>query len=142
EQAARKAGIKLAFPLFFMIFPALLSVILGPAAIQLMQALAAQSTHSEKISSEGGERYLAAQDPHLGRGSGARLAVVEAQVRKQEQGPDPPVNPRHRALAVEAVFGSHQGPKFQHHPAEVMRLRLFVWNTPAPGGVVQCASNG
>jgi tight adherence protein C len=45
EQAARKAGIKLAFPLVFMIFPALLIVILGPAAIQLMQALAAQSTH-------------------------------------------------------------------------------------------------
>ena len=45
EQAARKAGIKLAFPLVFMIFPALLIVILGPAAIQLMQALAAQNAH-------------------------------------------------------------------------------------------------
>lgn len=43
EQAARQAGIKLAFPLVFMIFPALLIVILGPAAIQLMQALAAQN---------------------------------------------------------------------------------------------------
>ncbi len=43
EQAARKAGIKLAFPLVFLIFPALLIVILGPAAIQLMQALAAQN---------------------------------------------------------------------------------------------------
>lgn len=46
EQTARKAGIKLAFPLVFMIFPALLIVILGPAAIQLMQAIAAQNaTH-------------------------------------------------------------------------------------------------
>jgi len=44
EQAARKAGIKLAFPLVFMIFPALLIVILGPAAIQLMQAIAAQNS--------------------------------------------------------------------------------------------------
>lgn len=43
EQQARKAGIKLAFPLVFLIFPALLIVILGPAAIQLMQAIAAQN---------------------------------------------------------------------------------------------------
>ena len=43
EQQARKAGIKLAFPLVFLIFPALLIVILGPAAIQLMEAIAAQN---------------------------------------------------------------------------------------------------
>lgn len=43
EQSARKAGIKLAFPLVFLIFPALLIVILGPAAIQLMQAISAQN---------------------------------------------------------------------------------------------------
>lgn len=43
EQAARKAGIKLAFPLVFLIFPALLIVILGPAAVQLMEAIAAQN---------------------------------------------------------------------------------------------------
>ncbi|HYJ32863.1 MAG TPA: type II secretion system F family protein [Candidatus Binatia bacterium] len=43
EQTARKAGIKLAFPLVFLIFPALLIVILGPAAIQLAQAIAAQN---------------------------------------------------------------------------------------------------
>jgi len=43
EQMARKAGIKLAFPLVFLVFPALLVVILGPAAIQLMQAIAAQN---------------------------------------------------------------------------------------------------
>jgi tight adherence protein C len=37
EQAARKAGIKLAFPLVFMVLPALLIVILGPAAMQLQE---------------------------------------------------------------------------------------------------------
>jgi tight adherence protein C len=41
EQMARKASIKLAFPLVFLIFPALLVVILGPAAVQLMKALVA-----------------------------------------------------------------------------------------------------
>jgi tight adherence protein C len=41
EQLARKASIKLAFPLVFLIFPALLVIILGPAGIQLLKALAA-----------------------------------------------------------------------------------------------------
>ena len=41
EQMARKASIKLAFPLVFMIFPALLVIILGPAGIQLLKALSA-----------------------------------------------------------------------------------------------------
>jgi len=45
EQQARKAGIKLAFPLVFLIFPALLIVILGPAAVQLMEAIAVQNAH-------------------------------------------------------------------------------------------------
>ncbi len=39
EQMARKASIKLAFPLVFLILPALLTIILGPAAIQLLTAL-------------------------------------------------------------------------------------------------------
>ena len=41
EQLARKASIKLAFPLVLLIFPALLVVILGPAGIQILKALAA-----------------------------------------------------------------------------------------------------
>jgi tight adherence protein C len=41
EQMARKASIKLAFPLVFLIFPALMLVILGPAGLQLIRALAA-----------------------------------------------------------------------------------------------------
>jgi tight adherence protein C len=41
EQLARKASIKLAFPLVFLIFPALLLVILGPAGMQLIKALQA-----------------------------------------------------------------------------------------------------
>lgn len=39
EQLARKASVKLAFPLVFLVLPALLIIILGPAAIQLMKAL-------------------------------------------------------------------------------------------------------
>jgi tight adherence protein C len=39
EQLARKASIKLAFPLVFFIFPALIVVLLGPSAIQLVNAL-------------------------------------------------------------------------------------------------------
>jgi tight adherence protein C len=42
EQLARKASIKLAFPLVFLVLPALLVIILGPAAIQLVKALVAE----------------------------------------------------------------------------------------------------
>ena len=42
ELLARKASIKLAFPLVFLVLPALLLIILGPAGIQLMKALSAQ----------------------------------------------------------------------------------------------------
>ena len=41
EQLARKASIKLAFPLVLLIFPALLVCILGPAGIQILKALSA-----------------------------------------------------------------------------------------------------
>ncbi len=39
EQMARKAAVKLACPLVFLVLPALLIIILGPAAISLMNAL-------------------------------------------------------------------------------------------------------
>jgi tight adherence protein C len=41
EQLARKATVKLAFPLVLLIFPALLVVLLGPAIISLMRSLTA-----------------------------------------------------------------------------------------------------
>jgi tight adherence protein C len=39
EEAAAKTTIKLVFPLVLFIFPAMFVVILGPAMIQIMQAL-------------------------------------------------------------------------------------------------------
>jgi tight adherence protein C len=39
EETAAKIGLKLLFPLIFCIFPTLLMVLLGPAAIQIMRTL-------------------------------------------------------------------------------------------------------
>jgi tight adherence protein C len=38
QEAARKITVKLVFPVFFLIFPAVLLVTLGPAAMQIMQS--------------------------------------------------------------------------------------------------------
>jgi tight adherence protein C len=40
REAARKVGVKLVFPLFFLIFPAILLVTLGPAVLQVVSQLA------------------------------------------------------------------------------------------------------
>jgi tight adherence protein C len=40
EEAARKAVIKLIFPLVFFILPAIFIILLGPAGLQIMKALA------------------------------------------------------------------------------------------------------
>lgn len=39
QEQARKIGVKLVFPIFFLIFPAILLVTLGPAVILVFQAL-------------------------------------------------------------------------------------------------------
>lgn len=39
QEAARKVGVKLVFPIFFLIFPAVLLVTLGPAVLQIMSTL-------------------------------------------------------------------------------------------------------
>jgi len=39
QERARKVGVKLIFPIFFLIFPSVLLVTLGPAVIQLMGQL-------------------------------------------------------------------------------------------------------
>jgi tight adherence protein C len=40
QEAARKTSVKLVFPVFFLIFPCVLLVTLGPAALRLMQGMA------------------------------------------------------------------------------------------------------
>ncbi|MBI3279832.1 MAG: type II secretion system F family protein [Acidobacteria bacterium] len=39
QESARKVGVKLVFPIFFLIFPSILLVTLGPAVIQIMNTL-------------------------------------------------------------------------------------------------------
>jgi len=39
RETSRKVGVKLVFPLFFMIFPAILVVTLGPAVLQIVSQL-------------------------------------------------------------------------------------------------------
>jgi tight adherence protein C len=39
REAARKVAVKLVFPVFFLIFPAMLLVTLGPAVLQIMSQL-------------------------------------------------------------------------------------------------------
>jgi tight adherence protein C len=39
QEQARKVSVKLVFPVFFLIFPAVLLVTLGPAVLQLMGSL-------------------------------------------------------------------------------------------------------
>jgi tight adherence protein C len=39
QEQARKVSVKLVFPVFFLIFPAVLLVTLGPAVLQLMDSL-------------------------------------------------------------------------------------------------------
>jgi tight adherence protein C len=46
REAARKVGVKLTFPLFFLIFPALLLVTLGPAVLQLVSELGPMLTNA------------------------------------------------------------------------------------------------
>src|SRR5579864_769466 len=46
REAARKVGVKLIFPLFFLIFPALLLVTLGPAVLQVVTQLGPMLTNA------------------------------------------------------------------------------------------------
>src|SRR5262249_48719057 len=104
EQQARKASIKLAFPLVFMIFPALLVIILGPAGIQLLKALSADHGSARRSRRAGtparhprggrpvpmrtgagrGVRRNADADRSLGCGRTVRLPLVVAPQLQQE----------------------------------------------------------
>ena len=66
EEAAAKTTIKLIFPLVFCVFPAMFVVILGPAVIQIMQALKSF-----------GVRFVRAVNTARGRVLGARIGVAD-----------------------------------------------------------------
>ena len=66
EEAAAKTTIKLIFPLVFCIFPALFVVILGPALIQICQALKGF-----------GVRFVRAANPARGSVLGTRIGVAD-----------------------------------------------------------------
>jgi tight adherence protein C len=45
QEAARKVGVKLVFPVFFLIFPSVVLITLGPAVLQIMQAFGPLMNH-------------------------------------------------------------------------------------------------
>ena len=80
EEAAAKTTIKLIFPLVFFIFPAMFVVILGPALIQIFQALGKASAVRRRPGRQpdrggGARRPDRPRGPLVARGSGAAGAA-------------------------------------------------------------------